>query len=171
SLPNRAVPVRIPPSTDPSLWRFLIRFAMNCRESSWKRAVHDNQTLNHECMAAYDELVSHGVEASITDAPITALFQTSAETEHLLEQLQRLRDAGQPSSTTELTGTELREQVPLAASQEVIGVRINGQRFVNPGRFVQALASSVVDRGGVLETADVGDVRASGEGVVAQPVN
>src|ERR1700752_423026 len=97
SLPNRAAPVRIPPSIDPSLWRFLIRFAMNCRESSWKRAVHDHQTLNHECMAAYDELVSHGVEASITDAPITALFQTSAETEHLLEQLQRLRDAGQPS--------------------------------------------------------------------------
>src|SRR6201996_9526616 len=116
SLPNRAAPVRIPPSLDPSLWRFLIRFAMNCRESSWTRAVHDNQTLNHECMAAYDELVSNGVEASITDAPITALFQTSADAEHLLEQLQRLQDAGQPTSTTELTGAELREQVPLASS-------------------------------------------------------
>ena len=171
SLPNHVAPVRIPLSTDPTLWRFLLRFAANCRESSWTRAVRANQTLNHECMAAYDELVANGVDAPVSDAPITALFRSSAEAEHLLEQLQRLHDAGQSSSTTELTGAELREQVPLASSQVVIGVRINGQRFVNPGRFVQALASSVVDRGGVLETADVGDVRASGEGVVVQPVN
>ncbi|MGB6516349.1 MAG: FAD-binding oxidoreductase [Mycobacterium sp.] len=171
SLPNRAVPVRIPPSIDPSLWRFLIRFAVNCRESSWKRAVHDNLTLNHECMAAYDVLVSNGVDASIIDAPITALFHTSAEAEHLLEQLQRLRDAGQPSSTTELTGAELREQVPLASREVAVGVRINGQRFVDPGRFVQALARSVVERGGALETVDVGDVRTSANGVLVQPTN
>ena len=171
SLPNRAAPVRIPPSTDPSLWRFLIRFAVNCRESSWKRAVHDNLTLNHDCMAAYDVLVSNGVEASITDAPITALFHTSAEAEHLLEQLQRLRDAGQPSSTTELTGAELREQVPLVSREVAVGVRINGQRFVDPGQFVQALARSVVERGGALDTADVADVRTSANGVLVQPAN
>ena len=165
SLPNRAAPVRIPLSTDPTLWRFLMRFAANCRESSWTRAVHGNLTLNHECMAAYDVLVSNGVDAPITDAPITALFHTSADAEHLLEQLQRLRDAGQPSSTTELTGAELREQVPLASSEVAVGVRINGQRFVDPGRFVQALARSVVERGGALDTVDVADVRTSGNGV------
>ena len=171
SLPNRAAPVRIPPSIDPTLWRFLMRFAANCRESSWKRAVRANLTLNHECMAAYDVLVSNGVDASITDAPITALFHTSADAEHLLEQLQRLRDAGQPSSTTELTGAELREQVPLASREVAVGVRINGQRFVDPGRFVQALARSVVERGGALETVDVADVRASENGVLVQPAN
>jgi len=171
SLPNRAAPVRIPLSTDPTLWRFLLRFAANCRESSWTRAVRANLTLNHECMAAYDELVSNGVDAPITDAPITALFRSSADAEHLLEQLQRLRDAGQPSSTTELTGAELREQVPLASSGVAVGVRINGQRFVDPGRFVQALARSVVERGGALETVDVADVRASENGVLAQPAN
>jgi D-amino-acid dehydrogenase len=171
SLSNRAAPVRIPPSTDPTLWRFLLRFVANSRESSWKRAVRDNLTLNGECMAAYEALVSNGVEASITDAPITALFHTSADADHLLEQLQRLHDAGQSSSTTELTAAELREQVPLASSGIAVGVRINGQRFVNPGQFVHALGRSVVERGGVLETADVGDVRASGDGVVVQSVN
>jgi D-amino-acid dehydrogenase len=169
SLPNRAAPVRIPLSTDPTLWRFLLRFAANCRESSWTRAVRANLTLNHECMAAYDELVSNGVDAPITDAPITALFRSSADAEHLLDQLQRLQDAGQPSSTTELTTAELREQVPLASSGVAVGVRINGQRFVNPGRFVQALASSVVERGAALDTVDVADVRTSGQGVAVQP--
>jgi D-amino-acid dehydrogenase len=169
SLPNRAAPVRIPLSTDATLWRFLLRFAANCRESSWTRAVRANLTLNHECMAAYDALVSNGVGASITDAPITALFRSSADAEHLLDQLQRLQDAGQPSSTAELTGAELREQVPLASSAVAVGVRINGQRFVDPGRFVHALASSVVDRGGALATIDVTDVRTSGHGVAVQP--
>jgi D-amino-acid dehydrogenase len=169
SLPNRAAPVRIPPSIDPALWRFLLRFAVNCRESSWTRAVQANLTLNQECMAAYDVLVSNGVDAPITDAPITALFRTSADAEHLLEQLMRLRDAGQPSSTTELTGTALREQVPLASSAVSVGVRINGQRFVDPGRFVHALGRSAVERGAALETMDVADVRTSGDGVAVQP--
>jgi D-amino-acid dehydrogenase len=169
SLPNRAAPVRIPPSIDPTLWRFLLRFAANCREPSWTRAVRANLTLNQECFQAYDALVSNGVEAPITEAPITALFHTSADAEHLLDQLQRLRDAGQPSSTTELTGAALREQVPLASSAVTAGVRINGQRFVDPGRFVQALGRSVVERGGELHTVDVVDVHASGDGVAVKP--
>ena len=169
SLPNRAAPVRIPLSIDPTLWKFLLRFSANCRESSWTRAVRANLTLNHESVAAYDELVSNGVDAPITDAPITALFRSSADAEHLLEQLQRMQNAGQASSTTELTAAELREQVPLASSGVAVGVRINGQRFVNPGRFVHALASSVLERGGTLETVDVVDVRTSGQGVAVQP--
>jgi D-amino-acid dehydrogenase len=120
-------------------------------------------------MAAYDELVSNGVDAPITDAPIIALFRSSADAEHLLDQLQRLRAVGQPSSTTELTAAELREQVPLASSAVAVGVRINGQRFVNPGRFVQALGRAVVERGGAVDTVDVADVRTSGQGVAVQP--
>ena len=169
SLPKRAAPVRIPPSIDPTLWRFLLRFVANCRESSWTRAVRANLTLNQECFQAYDALVSNGVEAPITEAPITALFHTSADAEHLLDQLQRLRDAGQPSSTTELTGAALREQVPLASSAVTVGVRINGQRFVDPGRFVQALGRSVIERGGAMDTVDVADVRTSGDGVAVKP--
>jgi D-amino-acid dehydrogenase len=168
SLPNRAAPVRIPPSLDPALWRFLMRFAANCRQSSWTRAVRANLTLNQECIAAYDVLVSNGVDAPINDAPITALFRTPADAEHLLDQLQRLRDAGQPSSTTELTGAALREQAPLASNAVTVGVRINGQRFVDPGRFVQALGRSVVERGAELHTVDVVDVDASGDGARVQ---
>jgi D-amino-acid dehydrogenase len=168
SLTNRAAPVRISPSMDPMLWRFLLRFAMNCRESSWRRAVRANLTLNQECMAAYDELVANGVDAPVTEAPITALFRTSAEAEHLLEQLQRLSAAGQPSSTTELTRAQLREQVPLSSSAVAAGVSIRGQRFVDPGRFVSALGRSVVERGAALETMDVADVRTVGDGVAVR---
>jgi D-amino-acid dehydrogenase len=169
SLPNRAGPVRISPSLDPTLWRFLLRFVANSRESSWTRAVRASLTLNEQCMDAYDVLASNGVDAPVKDAPITALFHTSEDAEHLLEQLQRLSDAGQPSSTTELTGAALREQVPLASSDVSVGVNINGQRFVDPGKFVQALGRSVVERGAELRTDDVADVRPFAGGVVVQP--
>jgi D-amino-acid dehydrogenase len=64
-----------------------------------------------------------------------------------------------------LTGAALREQVPLASSAMTVGVRIDGQRFVDPGRFVQALGRSVVERGAALETMDVADVLVVGDGV------
>src|ERR1700752_2291154 len=48
SLPNRHGPVRIPPSLDPTLFRFLFRFGATVRESPWQRAVRHNLTLNHE---------------------------------------------------------------------------------------------------------------------------
>jgi D-amino-acid dehydrogenase len=166
---NQAAPVRIPLTADPAQWKFLMRFAANCRRSSWTRAARASATLNQGCLEAYDVLVSNGVQASIIDAPITAVFRNSQQSEHLLDGLQRMRDAGQPISTTELIGAQLREQVPLASSAVVAGVRINGQRFVDPGRFVQALARSVVERGAQLHIADVADVLVVANGVSVQP--
>ncbi|MGH3633599.1 NAD(P)/FAD-dependent oxidoreductase [Mycobacterium sp.] len=157
--------VRIPLSTDPALWRFLMRFAANCRSASWTRAVRANLALSSECIQAYDTLVSSGVDATISEAPVTALFRSSGEAGRHLEELRHFADAGQPVSTTELTGAALREQVPLASDAAVVGVRVNGQRFVNPGRFVQALGRSVVERGAVLHTYEVADVGRSAGGV------
>lgn len=166
---NRTAPVYIPLAADLALWTFLMWFAANCRRSSWIRAARASTTLNQGCIAAYDVLVSNGVEAPIIDAPITAVFHTSQHAEHLLDGLQRMRDVGQPISTTELTGTALREEVPLASSAVVAGVRINDQCFVDPGQFVQALGRSIVERGAELHTADVADVLAAADGVSVQP--
>jgi D-amino-acid dehydrogenase len=169
SLLSRTGPANMPLTADPAVWTFLMRFMANCRRSSWTRAARASTTLNQGCMEAYDVLVSNGVKAPITDAPITAAFRSSQNADHLLDELQRMRDAGQPISATELTGAALREHVPLASSAIVAGVLINGQRFVDPGQFVQALGRSVVERGAELHTADVADVRAAADGVSVQP--
>jgi D-amino-acid dehydrogenase len=166
---SRTAPIRIPLTGDLALWKFLMQFAANCRGSSWRRAARASAALSQGCMDAYDVLVSNGVEAPITDAPITAVFRASQHVEHLLGGLQRMRDAGQLISTTPLTGAALREQVPLASSAVVAGIRIEGQRFVDPGQFVQALGRSVVERGAELHTVDVADVQAAADGVTVQP--
>ncbi|WP_343602910.1 FAD-dependent oxidoreductase [Mycobacterium sp.] len=162
---NPAAPLRISPSVSPQLWRFLARFAVNCRRSSWVRAARANLALSAECLSDYGVLVANGVDAPVTEAPITALFTDSRYAEHLLDELQRLRDAGQPVSATVLSGNAVREQVPLASATITAGVRIDGQRFVDAARFVQALGRSVVDRGAALQTGDVVDVRGSRNGV------
>lgn len=169
SLLNPASPVRITPSLDPALWRFLARFAVNSRSRAWKRAARANVTLSEQCIEAYDELAANGVDAPVHDAPITAVFRDPEGPEHLLEELRHLQDAGEPVSTTELVGAELREQVPLASEAVIAGVRINNQRFVEPGRFLRALGDAVVARGAVLTTADIADVREIAGGAAVHP--
>ena len=164
SLLSRRAPLQVPLTATPAVWGFLGRFAAHSTPSSWRRAVRANLPLNAECIEAYDVLVANGVDAPVTEAPITAVFRRRGEVERLLDELRRYSEVGQPVSTTELTGAALREQVPLASSAVTVGVQINGQRFLDPGRFVTALGRAVVERGAELHTMDVGDVSATGSG-------
>ena len=75
SLRDRSAPLHIPMSADGALWRFLVQFAANCRQSVWDRAMQANVPLNEDCLEAFDVLAANGVDAPVTDAPITALFR------------------------------------------------------------------------------------------------
>jgi D-amino-acid dehydrogenase len=65
----------------------------------------------------------------------------------------------------------LRDQVPLAGPSLTAGVRINGQRFVDPGGFVHALARAVVARGATIRSFEVVDVHADNARVTVRPKN
>ncbi|MEO8813851.1 MAG: FAD-dependent oxidoreductase [Mycobacterium sp.] len=165
SLLSSTAPLQIPLNASPKAWAFMMRFVAHSSPASWRRAVRANLPLNAECIEAYDVLVANGVDAPVTDAPITAVFRTSADAERLLDELRRFSEAGQPVLSTELTGAALREQVPLASSAIAAAVQIDGQRFLDPGRFVTALGRAVVERGAPLHTMDVSDVSPTRDGV------
>ena len=118
-----------------------------------------------ECIEAFDVLVANGVDAPVTDAPITAVFRTTAAAERMSRELRQIENAGQPLSVTGLSGEALREQVPLASPAITAGLNINGQRFIDPGRFVKALGKAVVERGATMHTSEVRGVSRSGSGV------
>ncbi|GAA2104250.1 NAD(P)/FAD-dependent oxidoreductase [Actinomadura alba] len=159
SLLRPTAPLHIPMTANPGLWTFLTRFAANCRWSSWTRAVQANLPLNEDSVAAFDALTANGVQASTTEAPITAAFRTAQQARGLLGELARMERAGQPVSHAELSAEEMHEFVPLASSALTVGVRIDGQRYLDPGAFVRALADSVIARGGSIEQMEVVDVR------------
>lgn len=167
SLVNPTAPLHIPMTRDLSLWLFLARFAANCRPNSWNRAVRANLPLNEDCLEAFDVLTGNGVDVPTTDAPITALFTSSRGADHLRSELRRMAAAGQSVDVTELSGAALRNQVPLASRAITVGINVEGQRFIDPGRFVHALADSFVARGGTIRTGEITDVIPSGTGVVA----
>lgn len=169
ALRDKSAPLHVPLRADSGLAMFLLKFAANCRHSSWLRAVRANVPLNEEAIEAYDVLVANGVDAPVTDGPITAVFESTAEADRMLAELRQLESAGQEVSVTGLTGDALREQVPLASSAVTAGININGQRFVDPGRFTHALAAAVADRGATIETAEIRGVFASGTGVTVHP--
>ncbi|GAA5037210.1 D-amino-acid dehydrogenase [Thermocatellispora tengchongensis] len=168
SLLNPAAPLHIPATLDPGLWAFLTRFAANCRWSSWTRAVRANLPLNEECVEAYEVLAGNGVEAPVVEAPITAGFRTPRQAVALLRELRRLAEAGQRVEHTALDARALAERVPLASGELRAGVRIDGQRYVDPGRFVHALGEAVVERGATVSTFEVAGVRTGGGKVVVR---
>ncbi len=164
SLRDRNAPLHIPLTADSSLWLFLAQFAANCRPSAWNRAVRANAPLNDECIEAFDVLVANGVDAPVTDGPITALFRNIADAENMMGELRALENAGQSLSVTALSGAALREQVPMASHAITAALSINGQRYVDPGRFVTALGKAVEERGGTILTREVRGVFSSGNG-------
>lgn len=161
-------PLHVPFSWNPTLWRFLLRFAAHCTWRGWNRAMRANSPLNAECLEAFDVLTANGVDAPTHAAPITAVFETHRHAAGLLREFQRLSQTGQKVKYTVLTGDEVREQLPHAAERISTGIRLDEQRFVDPGAFAVALAESVRSRGGTIRTDfDVADLRGRGRGVTA----
>ncbi|TYB47654.1 FAD-dependent oxidoreductase [Nonomuraea sp. PA05] len=162
SLLDPAAPLHVPASLDPGLWGFLLRFAANSRWRSWARAARANLPLNDECVEAYEVLAANGVSAPVVAAPITAAFRTRRQAEGLLRELRRLQAVGQHIEHTVLDRERLAEQVPLAGGELGAGVRIDGQRYVDPGGFVHALGRAVMSRGATVYAFDVDSVRTDG---------
>jgi D-amino-acid dehydrogenase len=169
SLLDRNAPLHIPLTANSALWTFLIQFAANCRPSVWNRAMRANLPLNEECIEAFDVLIANGVDAPVTDAPITALFRTIDDAENMMRDLRALQNAGQSVFVTGLSGEALRGQVPLASPEITAAININGQRFIDPGRFVTALGKAVEQRGATILTEEVRGVFSSGTGATVLP--
>ena len=131
------------------------------RRSSRHRSLRATVALNEDCIEAFDVLIANGVDAPVTDTPITALFRSAKEAQRMLEKVRQLENAGQPMYVTALSGEALREQVPLASPVITAGLNINGQRFVDPRRFVEALGRSVMDRGAAMHRLEIDDVHSS----------
>lgn len=169
SLLDPGAPLHVPATPDPGLWSFLLRFAANCTWRSWGRAVRANLAFNEECLEAFDYLTSNGVEAPTIEAPITAAFETERQAAALLHELKRINESGMRIEYAALTGDELRSRVPQISTQVRAGVRLDGQRYVDPGRFTHALAESVTARGGTIRSGfEVTEIRPALNGILVR---
>lgn len=159
-------PVYVPPTLDPRLIRFLAGFARHCTPARWRAAMKVFNRANAAALPAYDELahLAPAVEEPTKPAtPFLAAFRTEAARQFLVDEF------GYSDGAVDfdlISGEEIRTLEPALGDAVQYGVRLHGQRFINPGRYVEALGDAVVKGDGHLVTGHaVTDVVTSASGV------
>ncbi|MER7459883.1 FAD-dependent oxidoreductase [Micromonospora sp. NPDC126480] len=160
-------PVYVPPRADARLLRFMAGFTRHSTAAKWRTAMRAYIPMNGRAFDAFDALTDGGVGASTQEAKsFLAAYRTETERKVLLDELAHIRSAGQEIEFDVLTGAEAREVEPSLSDAVGAAIRLHGQRFINPGEYVHALADAVRARGASLVTgADVVDVRDEGPAV------
>ena len=145
-------PVYVPPKADPRLIRFMLGFAGHSTARAWRAAMDRLVPVNRLALGAFDALQDGGVRASTREAaPFVAAYRTETERRVLLEELEHIRAAGQGIEVDVVTGEQARAAEPALSEQVGAALVLHGQRFIDPGEYVHALADSVRDRGGKLQ--------------------
>ncbi len=160
-------PVYVPPRPDPKLLGFLAGFARHCTDRRWRAALPVFIAANALALEAYDELAEAtdaGVEEPIKQAtPMLAAFATEADREGLLEEFRRVDTDGGCINYALLDDAAVHDLEPALGPGVRCGLRIDGQRYINPGRFVHSLADAVKTAGAEIVTGrDVAGIESGG---------
>ncbi|HEX5595386.1 MAG TPA: FAD-dependent oxidoreductase [Micromonosporaceae bacterium] len=160
-------PVYVPLRADLRLLRFMLGFLRHSTAAKWRSAMQAYIPANRRALDAFDILQAGGVAAEAHEAKsFLAAYRSESERSALLDELKLIRESGQEIEYDVLTGTEAREVEPSLSDRVGAAVRLYGQRFINPGQYVHALADSVRARGtSILTGVDVVDVRPEASGV------
>ena len=160
-------PVYVPPSANPSFLKFVTGFTRHSTMKAWKKAMGAIVPVNDLSLAAFDTLKAGGVQADTHEArSFLAAYRTEQERVTLLEEIEHIHSAGQDIAFDVLSGDEARTVEPSLSDEIGAAIRLHGQRFINPGAYVHALADSVRERGGKIMTgATVTGVRDTARGV------
>jgi D-amino-acid dehydrogenase len=147
-------PVYVPPSADKFFLRFVAGFTKRSTMPAWKKAMASLVPINDRALGAFDLLKAGGVDAETYEAKsFIAAYRTEEERVTLLDELKHIKAAGQDITFDVLTGDEARAIEPALSGEIGAALLLHGQRYINPGVYVRALADSVVARGARLEIA------------------
>jgi D-amino-acid dehydrogenase len=162
-------PVSLPIRGDRHRARFLAELVRHCTARSWRRGMAAYRPLNEAALAAYDAQQAAGVEATFRSSDIIAAFAEPAQAQGLLAEMQGVVGSGQPVDLELLTGEQARALEPHLSAGVRSGVRLHGQRYLDPAAYVTALAENVRARGArILEQVPVTSLAGRGTRVAVQ---
>ena len=146
-------PVYVPPSARPDFLRFVTGFTRHSTMTAWKKAMGALVPVNDLSLQSFDLLKAGGVDADTYEAKsFTAAYRTAEERQTLLEEIEHIHASGGDITFDVLTGDEARAIEPALSGEIGAAIVLHGQRFINPGAYVAALADSVTARGGKIVT-------------------
>ena len=144
-------PLYVPIRPDVDLLRFLVGFLRHSTSAAWLRAMRAYIPLNREALGAFDELSDGGVQQPTHVAdPFLACFAQSGEHRLLMEEFEQIRSAGQPVTAELVSGDEVRAIAPAVSNRVVDAIKLEGTRFLDPPRYLEALAAAVRAAGVVI---------------------
>ena len=162
-------PVYVPPSANPSFLKFVAGFTRHSTAGHWRRSMGKLVPINRLALESFDLLRDGGLRAeTVETSSFLAAYRTADERRTLLEEIEHIHAAGQGIEFDVLTGDEARAVEPMLSEEVGAAIRLRGQRFINPGAYVHALADEVIARGGKLATgpgSEVIDIVDAGQGV------
>lgn len=149
ALVSPSSPVYVPLRPSSRLIRFLTRFARHSTARQWRESMRVFASMNAQMLDAYDELTSGGVHEVTREAdPFLVGVGDQQWADAFREELEQIRAAGVPVEFEQVSGAVAREADPSVGAGIHTAFRLQGQRYLDPGRFVHALADSVTSRGG-----------------------
>ncbi|UNK45307.1 NAD(P)/FAD-dependent oxidoreductase [Arthrobacter sulfonylureivorans] len=164
ALVDPAAPLHVPARMDPQLWQFLARFALHGTQKAWDRTMAALTPIDRMALESFDELTDNGVESWTRKGPFIVGFEDERESRHFVHELANVEKAGQSAPLTRLDDAQMK--VPQLSAAVSTVFELEGQRFLEPGPFVEALAAAVVERGGkIIPGAEVRSLRHGHTGI------
>lgn len=133
---------------DPQLLAFLLGFARRCTPGQWRATMAKFVPVNSQAIDAYAHLEANGVTARMKEAPIMAAFARAEDSAALEHEIRQIREVGLDLQADEVDGATLRAELPIVSQNVEKAIRLGGQRYIDPGAYVQSLADAVRERGG-----------------------
>ena len=96
-------------------------------------------------LEAFDELSIGGVEGLTHEGPFVIGFEEESQSAGFRKEIDGVTRYGQKVEMSRLENPQ--ELAPMLNEQIQVAYRLEGQRFIEPGPYVQSLADAVVKRG------------------------
>lgn len=143
-----SVPVRI----DPKLWAFCAQFMAHATQRAWDKTMAGLTPADMASLAAFDELEEGGVASKSYRAPYIIGFESENQAKGFLKEVDGAVRHGQEIPFHPVSLEEAREHAPMLTDKVKAIYKMEGQRFIEPGPYCQAIADSFESRGGTITT-------------------
>ncbi|WP_210417152.1 FAD-binding oxidoreductase [Citricoccus sp. SGAir0253] len=142
--------LHVPARWAPATWSFFARFMAHATPRAWERTMAALTPIDRIALEAFDELTGSGVDSWTREGPFVVGFTEQRHATGFLREVAGVVRHGQEAPLERVE--DPRALAPQLSEAVEVVYRLDGQRFLEPGPFVQALADAVVARGGTLRT-------------------
>lgn len=145
-----AAPLSVPIRFEPKLWAFLLQFISRATNRAWDKTMAALTPIDLMALDGFDELVAGGVKGETHPQEFIIGFRSEKASHVFRHEMALVEKAGQRVPLTPVSNP--RVKVPQLSEGVDTVISLGNQRYFAPGDFVEALAESVRERGGIIDT-------------------